>query len=265
MNLYGVEFPVEDYCYAIGYQGPLKPDLGVIQGLARGQLMNIPFENFDVLNQNFVSLDPQDIIDKLLYQPRGGYCYELNGLFAMLLHHLKIPHSLLMARPMFYPELRPKTHMVLVAEIQHKLYLLDLGFGSYGPRAPIPLHQLDQTIEQDGEQFLLSQDEFGEYQLSALVEGEWKNQYAFNLSPNQWIDFVPANYFNSTHPNAIFTQKPLILLHTPNGRNILFGDQLKIINDKECAVKEIDEADREEILESYFGIALEENVPAPQS
>jgi N-hydroxyarylamine O-acetyltransferase len=40
---------------------------------------------------------------------------------------------------------------------------------------------------------------------------------------------VPANYLNSTHPDAIFVQKLLIVLHDQTGRKILFGDMLKTV------------------------------------
>lgn len=257
MDLYLEHFPIEDYCHAIGYAGPLQPTLPVITALVRSQLMNIPFENLDVLAGNTVSMAAQSMLDKLLYSARGGYCYELNGLFAMVLGHMQIPHSLLLARPMFYPAKRPRTHMVIVLYLAQKLYLVDLGFGSYGPRAPIPLEQLDEIIEQDNEQFVLSSPSEGEFVLSALVDGDWKKQYGFNLTPQEWIDFVPANYFNSNHPESIFTQKPLILLHTPQGRAILFGDQLKIIDGQNVITTTVADSELVGVLEETFGIELD--------
>lgn len=257
MDLYKVDFPIEDYCHAVGYDGPLANNVNVITALQRCQLMNIPFENFDVLKSNAVSMEPGDIIDKLLYQPRGGYCYELNGLFAMLLYKLQIPHSLILARPMFYPEKRPKTHMVIVAQIQGQLYLLDTGFGSYGPREPIRLFDLDITQQQDAEKFRVNKNKNEEFVLHAKVDDEWKAQYAFSLVPQEWIDFVPVNYFNSTHENSIFTQKPVVLLHTPEGRNILFGNQFKSIKNGIAEVKDVPDEEQKELLEMEFGIELD--------
>ena len=42
-------------------------------------------KNLDVLNGRGISLDPDRIIHKLIDSQRGGYCFELNGLFAMVL------------------------------------------------------------------------------------------------------------------------------------------------------------------------------------
>lgn len=254
MDLYNTPLPIDDYCHAIGYNGPLSDDLRVITALARGQLMNIPFENLDVLSGKEISLQPQDIVDKLLYSARGGYCYELNGLFAMVLHHLQVPHTLALARPMFYSELRPRTHMVIIAYLNNALHLIDVGFGSYGPRTPIDLKNLEQTIEQDNEKFRLDCPQEGEFVLSAMVGDQWQAQYGFNLGPQLWIDFVPANYFNSTSPNSLFTQKAVVLIHTPQGRNILFGDQLKVIEGDAVETRTVPDSQRNEVLREYFGI-----------
>ncbi|MGM1331113.1 arylamine N-acetyltransferase family protein, partial [Klebsiella michiganensis] len=89
-----------------------------------------------------VSMEPDDIANKLLRQRRGGYCYELNGLFTMALEALGIAWRFVAARPMFYPARRPKTHMAVVAEVEGRQWLCDLGFGSYGIRAPLALDEL---------------------------------------------------------------------------------------------------------------------------
>ncbi|VEA06746.1 N-hydroxyarylamine O-acetyltransferase [Salmonella enterica subsp. enterica serovar Sanjuan] len=41
----------------------------------------IPFENLDVLLPREIQLDETALEEKLLYARRGGYCFELNGLF----------------------------------------------------------------------------------------------------------------------------------------------------------------------------------------
>lgn len=139
----------------------------------RHQLFSIPFENGDVQAGKVVSLVPEDIADKLLRQKRGGYCYEVNGLFAMALEALGIRWRFVAARPMFYPVRRPKTHMALIAEIDGRQWLCDLGFGSYGIRAPMALDMLDTDIRQDFDTFRLTRNAEGEYLLQARVEGKW--------------------------------------------------------------------------------------------
>lgn len=222
-------FDLQAYFQRIEYGGAVEVSIATVSEIMRRQLFTVPFENLDVQAGKIVSLIPEDIAGKILGGSRGGYCYEVNGLFAMALEALDIPYRFVAARPMFYPARRPRTHMAIIAEVDGAQWLCDLGFGSYGIRAPINIDALDTDLAQDLDTFRLTRNDNGEYVLKALVEGEWVNQYAFDFAPQEWIDFVPANYLNSTHPDAIFVQKLLVVLHDPEGRSILVGDTLKTV------------------------------------
>jgi len=64
--------------------------------------------------------------------------------------------------------------------------------------------------DRDFDLFKLTKTNEREYLLQARAEGRLGGyQYGFDLSPQEWIDFMPANYLNSTHPDAIFAQKLL--------------------------------------------------------
>jgi len=247
-------FSLPKYFERIDFDLPAKIDIAAIAGMMRRQLFTVPFENLDVQEKQSVSLVPEDIVEKILYRQRGGYCYEVNGIFAMALQALGVQYQFVAARPMFYPVKRPRTHMALVLTIEGERWLCDLGFGSYGIRAPMSLDATDIEVRQDGDTFMLSKGN-QEYLLKARVDGEWANQYAFDLSPQEWIDFAPANYMNSTHPDAIFVQKMLIVLHNESGRKILFGDILKIVRNGQSAHHVISPEDRRSVLLSEFGLA----------
>ena len=247
-------FTLSDYCDRIGYEGSPTADLASLTRLMRNQLFSVPFENLDVQAGKIVSLEPEDIVRKIVYQPRGGYCYEVNGLFAMALSAIGIDYFFVGARPMFYPARRPKTHMVVIAKINNKQYLCDCGFGSYGIRAPMALDEINQTITQDDDNFRLVCDDGKNYVMQALVNGEWVNQYGFDLYPYEMLDFVPANFFNSKHPDAIFVQKLLVVKHNPAGRKILLGNSLKVIENGEVTVSEILDGDVGKVLRNEFGL-----------
>ncbi|MDR3390735.1 MAG: arylamine N-acetyltransferase [Sulfuriferula sp.] len=249
-------FVLQNYLDRIGYQGDAKADIATVTEMMRCQLFTVPFENLDVQAGKVVSLIPEEIAEKIISRNRGGYCYEVNGLFAMALDALGIPYQFVAARPMFYPVKRPKTHMAIVLTLNNEAWLCDLGFGSYGIRAPMRLDLLNVEVRQDGDTFKLGKTDDGEYLLQALVEGKWENQYAFNLSPQDWIDFVPANYLNSTHPDTIFVKKLLIVLHSQTGRTILFGDTLKTITNGHMEKRIVAPEDRAAVLLSKFGLKL---------
>lgn len=252
--MHASNFDLDTYLRRIGHTGPVAADTATLHALMRAQLFTVPFENLDVQAGKIVSLVPEDIAGKLLGGGRGGYCYEVNGLFAMALQALGIAYRFVAARPMFYPARRPRTHMALVAEVEGRQWLCDLGFGSYGIRAPMALDVLDTDVGQDCDSFRLGLDAQGEYLLQARVDGAWANQYAFNLSPQEWVDFAPANYLNSTHPDAIFVQKRVVVLHQPAGRLILVGDLLKTVTTRGTQQRQLADGEAEAVLGELFGL-----------
>lgn len=253
-NVTAENFVLQDYFERIGYRGEPAADLATLNALMRHQLFAIPFENLDVQAGKIVSLVPEEIVEKLLKRNRGGYCYEVNGIFCMALEALGIAHRFVAARPMFYPLRRPKTHMAVVVTLDGRDWLCDLGFGSYGIRQPLALDTLDVEVAQDDDRFMLTMNGC-EFVLKALVGGEWVNQYGFDLSPQEWIDFMPANYLNSTHPEAIFVQKLLVVRHTPAGRAILFGDTLKTVSHGQVQQRTIAAEELDRVLAELFGLS----------
>lgn len=248
-------FDLNAYFQRIGFTQQARADLATVTALMRCQLRTVPFENLDVQAGKIVSLIPEEIVAKILQRQRGGYCYEVNGLFAMALQALGLSYQFVAARPMFYPARRPKTHMGIVVNIGAEQYLCDLGFGSYGIRAPLHLGSLDVEVAQDLDCFKLSKLNELEFLMQARVKGEWLNQYSFNLSPQEWIDFMPANFLNSRHPDAIFVQKFLIIKQNQTGRVMLVGDSLKIIENGQESERTISEAERKQVLQEQFGLA----------
>lgn len=247
-------FVLQEYFDRINFSGDARADIATITGMMRCQLFSVPFENLDVQAGKIVSLVPEEIVDKIIGRNRGGYCFEVNGLFAMALEALGIPYQFVAARPMMYSVRKPKTHMAIVAQADGEEWLCDLGFGSYGIRAPMRLDLLDAEIKQDFDTFMLSKANEREYLLQALVEGKWADQFAFDLSPQEWIDFAPANYLSSTHPDAIFVQKLVVVLHNPKGRASLSGDILKTVTEGRVEKQTIRPEEKEAILSSRFGL-----------
>jgi len=224
-------FTLPAYLCRIGFQGVASADFETLKRMMRSQLFSVPFENLDVQRGKIVSLVPEEIVDKIVNRQRGGYCYEVNGLFAMALDALGISYRFVAARPMTYPVRRPRTHMAIVVSVDDEQWLCDLGFGSYGIREPVNLKRLDQELRQDFDLFKLIRSPNGEYLLQSFVDGGWKNLYEFNLCPQEWVDFEPANYLNSTHPDSVFVQSLMVVLQTSSGKEILSGDRFRSVSE----------------------------------
>jgi N-hydroxyarylamine O-acetyltransferase len=144
-------FSLLAYFSRIGFEGAASADFTTLKRMMRCQLFSVPFENLDVQQGKVVSLVPEEIYRKIVDRNRGGYCYEVNGLFAMALEALGIPWQFVAARPMTYPVRRPKTHMAIVVPIEGEKWLFDLGFGSYGIREPLNLNWLDREIRESAD------------------------------------------------------------------------------------------------------------------
>jgi N-hydroxyarylamine O-acetyltransferase len=249
-------FSLARYFDRIGFHAEPKADIATVTGIMRAHLFSIPFENLDIQAGHIISLVPEDIVEKIITKNRGGYCFEVNTLFAMALEALGIPYQFIAARPMIYPEKKPRIHMAIMVSLDGEQWLCDLGFGSYGIRSPLRMDVLDTEVKQEFDTFILSKVTARDYVLKALSCGEWITQYGFDLSPHELIDFVPANYFNSTHPDSIFVQKLLIVLHNRTGRKILVGNILKIVTDGIMEKRIIEPEQRSAVLFDHFGLRL---------
>jgi N-hydroxyarylamine O-acetyltransferase len=249
-------FEIQNYLEHIGFQGRACADLKTLTELMRLQLRKVPFENLDVQAGKVVSLVPEDIVEKILVRHRGGYCYEVNGLFSMALQALGIEHFYVAARPMFYAERRPKTHMAIVAKLEEELWLCDLGFGSYGLRQPMSLKTIDVDVCQDLDCYKVSMQSDGEYLLLARMHGKWVAQYAFDLQPHEWLDFAPANFLNSKHPEAIFVKQLLVILQTQEGRKILSNRVFKNWVNGKLSERMLEAQEVPTVLREEFGLPM---------
>jgi N-hydroxyarylamine O-acetyltransferase len=176
----------------------------------------------------------------------------VNGIFAMALEALGIPYRFVAARPMTYPVRRPKTHVAIIAVIDGEEWLCDLGFGSYGIREPINLRWLERELAQDDDTFMLTMASERDYLLQSLVDGEWKKLYEFNLCPQEWVDFEPANWLNATHPDTIFTQGLIVVLQHPTGKIVLSGERFRYVSEGHVEEKIVNKNDIPELLRRHF-------------
>jgi N-hydroxyarylamine O-acetyltransferase len=252
--MHASNFQLQDYLQRIEFPHSVRADLASLRAVMRHQLFSIPFENTEVQAGKVPSLVPDDIVQKLVVQRRGGYCYEVNGLFAMVLHALGVPYYFVAARPMFYPVRRPRTHMAVVATLDSEPWLFDLGFGSHGIRAPMSLQRLDEPVDQDDDAFMLSRTEESEFLLRAKVDDHWHNQYSFSATPVEWVDFSPMNWLNATHPDAVFVQKLLVIRHHEAGRTVLLGNVLKNVVHGATTQRTVGNHEVATLLRDTFGL-----------
>ncbi len=121
---------VAAYLQRIGYDGPCKPTAEVLRQLHRAHMLAVPFENLDIPLGRPIVLSLPLLFEKIVQRRRGGFCYELNGLFAWLLQ--EIGFSLTMHSARVFSEGRPGPdfdHMLLLVGTDEKLGA-DVGFAT---------------------------------------------------------------------------------------------------------------------------------------
>src|SRR6184192_3506570 len=89
---------IDEYLSRIGYVGPRDATAATLRALHERHLLSVPFENLDIHLGREIVPNEQRIVDKVVAERRGGFCYELNGAFAALLRALGFDVTMLSAR-----------------------------------------------------------------------------------------------------------------------------------------------------------------------
>ncbi len=210
------------YLERIGHRGPLDVSLDTLRALHLAHMYSVPFENLDIHLGRPISLDEAALFDKIVTRRRGGFCYELNGLFCALLHELGFRVTMLSAEVArqsggFSP---PYDHLALAVHFDAP-WLADVGFGN-GFRLPVSLNNTAGQPQGDSA-YLIRPD--GDYRLLLRSDtgGDWTPQFRFTLQPHSLADFAERCRFHQTSPESHFTQGRICTLATPEGRVTLTG------------------------------------------
>jgi N-hydroxyarylamine O-acetyltransferase len=241
---------IDRYLARIQYSGARQPTAEVLRGLQISHLLSVPFENLSVRRGETVRLDEGWLFEKVVVRRRGGYCYELNGLFAALLETLGFRVLRLAAR--VGPDGIDFDHLVLRVELEEP-WLADVGFGD---SFLVPL-QLDSRAPQDGgEGRSYRLEEGGDGLILLRNEREaWKRQFSFG--PRAWPlqAFEPGNQFHQTSPLSHFTRNTVVSLATPGGRVTLSERRLITTERGLRSERTLDESEVEGTLRHVFGLS----------
>lgn len=246
---------IDPYLQRLNYHGPRACDVDTLRALHQAHLLAVPFENLDIHRGRPIALEEAALYDKIVRQRRGGFCYELNGLFAALLRALGLDVKLLSGRVMENGEFGPEfDHLTLLVQLEER-WLADVGFGD-SFRAPLRLDEPNEQV-QHGVAYRLSNSGEQWTMLRRLANQEWEPQYLFTLQPHRLADFAGMCLYHQTSPASHFTQNRICSRATPAGRVTLSDMRLIITTNgqrQEKMLKTQDEYAR--ALEEHFGIDL---------
>ena len=253
---------VQAYLGHINSHAPQQADRANLDRLIAAHLQRVPFENIDVLLQRPILLEADAVFAKVVERGRGGYCFEINSLFARLLLSLGYHVSLLGARVRWGLASDAPTsmlsHLLLRVELSEGSFIVDIGFGGPTPPCALPLQGRDglgncpyQLQAPNAEQPL--------YQLQALQNGQWHSMYQFDLQPQAWVDHIARSWYTSTHPQSIFLHTLMCARSQGRARLSLANQQFsRRFPDGRVEQQQISSAAQlVELLSDEFGLTLE--------
>jgi N-hydroxyarylamine O-acetyltransferase len=214
------ELSVAAYLDRIGAARPARADGEALRELQLRHLRAVPFENLSIHLGEEIVLRERALLDKVVTRRRGGFCYELNGLFAALLRALGFRVTLLAARANGRDGLGPLfDHLTLRVDAPEP-YLADVGFGRFSQH-PI---RLDAAGQADPEGvFRVAETADGD--LDVLRDGEL--QYRVERRPRTLADFEPTCWWHRTSPRSHFTRS-LVCSRLTDGGRVTLSDRTLI-------------------------------------
>ncbi len=219
-------------------------DLAALQA---AHLATVPFEDYDIHLGVALSLDLDDLFDKVVRRRRGGFCYELNGLFGQLLRELgyRVTYASAFERG---DDGRPGPefeHLRLLVGAAVGITIADVGQGRYWPR-PVPLRPGEHgevRVETDGTTWTT-------YQRTATG---WERDWSFAPTPRRLSDFAPRCRHHEQAPDSHFRARRLAWLAVPAGRIALTNGVLRETGRPDRTLTAEEER---EVLATRFGIVL---------
>jgi N-hydroxyarylamine O-acetyltransferase len=242
------------YLERLGSTGPAGPDATTLAALHRAHQEQVPFENLSIHLGEMIGLDEPALLDKLVTRRRGGFCYELNGGFALLLEWLGFMVTRVGAAVYGGEQLGPPfDHLALLVQPPDgdEGWLADVGFGAH---STYPL-RLELDVEQS--------DPGGVFVLRAAgddveVQQDGKPQYRLERRPRSLSDFGPTCWWQQTSPESHFTRSTICSRLRQDGRVSISGRTL--IRTRNGARDEQDLADDSALLAAYrdeLGVLLD--------
>ncbi len=253
----------QQYLQRIGVQQDVVPvTFQSLCMLQHAHLFNVPFEALDIHCNIPIVLSPGAFYDKIVTRRRGGYCYELNGLFHQLLTHLGFAPVMISAR-VYNAETdligKEFDHLVLIVSLEGHDWMVDVGFGDFALR---PLCMNDQ-VQYDGRnyyRFASKTYEGIEYQSVEkwnTEKEEFVIENLFTTTPRVLLDFEEMNQYQQKDPASHFVQNLICTMPTTEGRISIINSSFKTTFAGQKTETEVkNDQERNDILSRHFGIHI---------
>lgn len=249
---------IPEYLSRIGVnETDLTPSVAALRSLQRAHLLSVPFENLDIHWKSPIVLNVDKFYEKIVTARRGGFCYELNGLFDELLQHIGYKTRLVSARVFNGSGHGPEfDHAAIIATVGDEEYLVDVGFGAFTTQ---PLRFVVGEKQQDESGiFTIRKYDDTYLEVAKLDDSMWVSEYIFRDVPRQLSEFADMCDFQQHSPESHFTKGKLCSIMTSAGRKTLTDKSFIVTENgrkKETPVNS--ESEFYDLLAGEFGIAFQ--------
>ena len=241
-----------------------KADLESLERLQYAHVTSVPFETLSITGDPFgpregegVSLDPDDLFEKIVARRRGGFCYELNGLFGRFLGEFGFEVQRTAAQIVSDGDVRPPAnHLTNVVTVDDRRYLADVGMGIPTLRGPLPM---DGTIFTDeiGVAWRVVESDRPDVDYRAEYRrpsDEWTVRHVFRDVPREMHFFAATCEYLATAPESHFTGDPVATIATGRGHLKLSTETLTRYVDGDRTAESIPKGEWHDVLEREFGM-----------
>lgn len=246
-------FDTATYLNRIGFETNVAPTLNNLNALQKAHLLHIPFENLDIHSNTEIVLDTERIYTKIVERKRGGFCYELNGLFYELLKAIGFDVSMISAR--VYDKKKQSygqeyDHLALWVALEGQHYLVDVGFGEFVFQ-PLRFSLNEKQIDARGT-FCIDQYDDEYYRVSKLEDTSLLPQYIFTTQKRDYAEFEAMSHYHQTSADSHFTHKKFVGIPIADGRITLVGNQFKIMKGSRVEQRPVSDEEFDDLLVEHF-------------
>ncbi|MFC1840490.1 arylamine N-acetyltransferase [Thermodesulfobacteriota bacterium] len=251
-------FNLDSYFERINYKDSTEVSEDTLRDIHIAHTLNVPFENLDVFYKKPVLLDETSLYDKIVKNRRGGYCFEMNGIFSFVLKKLGFRVTNLLARVTIDGiNYTARTHQAILVETGNNRWIADVGFGNDGIISPLLLEENTEQTQFAHCYRLVNHSKFG-YALQKKTGDMYNHLYAFTLEGCSPEDFLMSNHFTATFPESFFVIMRMCTMPTKEGRITLTDSQFKVIKNGDVSEEPIKNDDEfNAVLKKYFGLDLD--------
>ena len=241
-------------------------DRDALATLQRAHVTTVPFETLAITGPPGdadgagVSLALTDLFEKLVRRERGGFCYELNGLFGWLLGELGYDVQRAAGRVLGGDETAfpPDNHLTNLVTLDRR-YVVDVGVATPAIRRPLPIEG-DVVEDEAGIAWRVrpSDRDDADFRTEFRRPGRssFEPRYVFADEPRALDSVASTCEYLATAPESPFTGEPFLTIATPEGHLKLKEGTLSRSRGGEVTEEAVSDDEWATVVAAEFGVSL---------